>query len=683
MKRFSEETPDVRLSVSEANRNRIAVLEPVMEALRAFPRGAGKMEYWHETALRLAATYRPTSGTDCLSVKSLQRIYSRWRREGWRALALNYRGGAASENLPPAFVQFWKGLVLQFGVGRGVKQAHNELRRRFDAWRRGDASAAVPGFPECPPRVPGTELPAGWSYDNLKRARHLPTRAESVAAKAGMNAAREFRPPVCVRRAAKPGMVYQIDDMWHDHYASAPGFAAPVIPLQFGVLDEASACIVTYLIRPRLPRADGTNEQLQGAEMAFLLASLLADYGYHRDGCLLKVENGTAAVDADQEAVLAQISGGKIRVHRGAMLSGAAWDGGFSGQARGNFRSKAHIESAHSLIHNASSSVAAYRGVNRTVPEDTQGLIKARERMYRALEKAGFPQEVLDALSAGECAWNEFADRYAEIVDRLNARTDHDLADWEDNVVAEYRTDTNHDFAPVTSGTSRAVLSLVAGDVALYRTRKMSPAEVWRAGRSELVRVDAREAALLCRKYWTKVVVTDRKTVEFKERFSGKKIRYLARMRGETGVTDLNPGTTVFAFFNPLWSERGVLLFDADARFVGETVDEIERVDAADEDKIKKAIGVSEGAWRDAIRSVNAFMKPRRDERRERLAANQSGVERFFATVEKAKLEDARKRLDAVSDDDDFDGVLASASNKASRDESPRAEDDEEDEINF
>lgn len=652
---FDDEMPEVRLGVADDNVKRIAALEPVMRELENCPRGQ-KMAFWYEVASKLAATYTPASGTEALSVKRLQAIYAQWKRVGWQALTLNY-GKQGEEKLKPAFVQFWKSLVLQFGVKRGVRQAHHELRRRYLRWRAGDAASAIPGYDRCPEWDPATNLPSGWSYPNLNRKCYLPTKAETVAAKGGALAAREFKAPVCVKRAAEPGMVYQFDDMWHDHYASVPGFAQPVRPLEFACIDESSACRVLFGVRPRLPRKDGTNEQLQGHEMALLLATLLTTVGFHRDGCTLKVENGTATVDAEQEAVLHRISGGRIRVERGAMLSGGAFDGGFSGQARGNFKHKAALESQHSLIHNAASIMPAYSGNNRRVPEDTQGLLKKREQLYKKAEKF-LPQELLDTISAGECGWDDYNAQYCAIVERVNRRTEHNLRDWEGREVAEYRTDTADEFRPVTAGTNREVVSLVCGDPLLFRRRKMSPREVFERGRSALIFVDYREAALLCRKWWKACRVRENKTIDFKDDY-GVYHQFYARIRNATSVTDLLPGTEVFVFLNPMWGDaHGLLIFDAQARLIGESTDEIERLNANDKSKIERACGIAEGSFRDAVRSVNAFAKPRRDARRKaivQLDERCSEADAFFTAIEEANQKAREKVL--VESDDDFDGI--------------------------
>lgn len=640
---FIDESPDVRVRVSDANVKRIERLEPLMTALEACPHG-GKMALWAELSARSE-----------LSEKSLQRIYGVWRREGWRALIVCYSNG--SSPLPNAFVHWWKGLVLQFGVKRGVRQAHHELARRFDAWRKGDASAAIPGYAACPERDAATLLPAGWTYKNLSRTKYLPTKAETIAAKGGALAAREFKAPVCVKRAAEPGMVYQFDDMWHDHYASVPGFAQPVRPLEFACIDESSGCRVLFGVRPRLPRKDGTNEQLQGHEMALLLVTLLTMVGFHRDGCVLKVENGTATVDAEQEAVLTRISGGRIRVERGAMLGGGAFDGGYSGQARGNFKHKAALESQHSLIHNAASIMPAYSGNNRRVPEDTQGLLKARERLYKKAERF-LPKELLDTISADECGWDDYNAQYCAIVERVNRRTDHNLTDWPGRDVAEYRTDTADDFRPVGAGTCREVVSLVCGNPLLYRRRKMSPREVFERGRGELIFADYREAALICRKWWKPARVRENKTFDFKDDY-GTYHQFYARIRSESAVTNLLPGTEVFVFLNPMWGDaHGVLIFDAQARLIGESTDEIERLDAKDKAAIERACGIAEGSYRDAVRSINSFSKPKRDARRKaivQLDKRCAEADAFLAAIDAANQQ-AREKVLAESDDD-FDGI--------------------------
>ncbi|MBQ2732267.1 MAG: hypothetical protein IJF68_04390, partial [Opitutales bacterium] len=122
-------------------------------------------------------------------------------------------------------------------------------------------------------------------------------------------------------------------------------------------------------------------------------------------------------------------------------------------------------------------------------------------------------------------------------------------------------------------------------------------------------------------------------------------------------VISLLPGTAVWAFFNPAWRERGVLLYDETGRFLGCAIDEIERIAATDEAKIRKAIGVAEGSFRDSLRSVNALMKAKRDDRRERLAANQERIDSFLEKCRSASLEDQQRRRAMLESDDDFDGV--------------------------
>ena len=59
----------------------------------------------------------------------------------------------------------------------------------------------------------------------------------------------------------------------------------------------------------------------------------------------------------------------------------------------------------------------------------------------------------------------------------------------------------------------------------------------------------------------------------------------------------------------------------------------------------------------ESLRSVNALMKAKRDDRRERLAANQERIDSFLEKCRSASLEDQQRRRAMLECDDDFDGV--------------------------
>lgn len=663
---FSDASADERIAISDANFKRVTALEKEMLAIDAVHRGQGRVIAFREAAARLAENYRLPNG-DALDARSLESLYYKWRRDGWHALLLRYRrGGQTDATLPDAFVQFWRTLYLHPGVNRSGSAAHRALVQRWRAWRNGDADAAIPGYSTCPPRAPGEQLPAGWSRGNLMRRKYKPTAAECAAVKRGFVSARDFAPAVRKARPDAPGCAYQFDDVWHDIYVSAPGYAQLVRPLEFGCLDEASAAKVLFFCKARLPRKDenakSKHVQLNGEEMSLLLAAWAAEIGWNRNGCVLKVENGTAAVSPEQEELLRVISRGAVRVERGTMLSGAAFDGGYSGNARGNFRHKANLESHHSLLHTYTSLLPGYSSNNRTVPEDTQGLIRARAQLWKRFD--ALPPALRDHISAGELTLAEFQRALGEIIDMINARTDHALVDWDNRTTREYRVDTRDDFKPVAAGTSPAVLAALGADPDFVRVRKMSPAEVWNAGGSQLVRADWREAALLCRPFFKKCTVSPRHEIAFRDGQLGENHVFIARIRNILGGREtLDVGERVNVFFHPWLPDRGIYLYNDDGSFRGSCAEEIKRVDQTDTDALAHAVGKSESVFRDAVSGARALTTLRREWRAERLRRNADLV---FAAAERdtsrrASADQAARRALEDAELEDFDAPAVPA----------------------
>ena len=656
---FQNATLAERVAVNEDNRRRIAALEPEMLALDAIGKRKGRTAAFADAAARVALKYRSRCGR-VLNAKAIEAIFYRWRGEGWRALCRNYRPSKLHDGLPRAFIQFWKSLYLLPNVNRSGKSAYRELIRRWNAWRKGDATAAIPGYAECPPCAVGARVPLGWSAGNLLRKKYRPSLVEATSVKRGLLAAREHAPHIRKLRPDAPGKAFQFDDVWHDIYVSAPGFSKLVRPLAFGCLDESSGYYALTLTKPRLPEtgddAKTKHIQLNGEEMALLLATWASEVGWHRDGCVLKVENGTAAISPEQEEMLALISGGKIRVERGAMLAGKGYAGAYAGNARGNFRHKAALESLHSLLHTEQSLLPGYSGNNRDVPENTQGMIRARAKLYK--ENADLPPALRDMISAGELTFDEFQSAMGEIVANVNARTDHDLADWEKRITREYRTDAAEDFRPVTAATNAAVLAALGGDPNFIRVRKMSPREVWTNGLNALVRADYREAALLCRKFFKICRVNRNHEIAFTDGQMRERHTFLARIKTLSGATEvLGIGEMIHVFYNPFAADRGILVFNADGTFRGESAEEIKRIDQDDEEALVRAIGTSESVFREAVRGASALTDLQRARTAVRIDRNRKLREahvRQLACKRIAQNAHARIALDDA-ELDDFD----------------------------
>lgn len=408
---------------------------------------------------------------------------------------------------------------------RGNEAAIRELLRD---WRNGKVTTSAPLDPR-------TGYPSGWSLRNLSR--YAPTKFELKATRIGRSAAASERQLVYTTRAGLwVGSHYLFDDMWHDHFVNHLDQRKSGRPLEFHGLDLYSANKFAWGMRVRTENeATGKMEHLKEADMRFLLAMVLGNFGYSERGTWLVVERGTAAVSEELEALLYDETRGLIQVSRNGMDGAAAHSGQYAGRAKGNFRFKAALESLGNLIHNE---MAALPGqVGKDVdhrPEQMHGLLKYNDALLAALsqlspERAAMLQWPLLTLQ-------QFRVIAAEIYARINARTDHDLEGWDMHYVPDRQ---------------------IPG-----KMRRLSPSEVYRAGARELIQLSPRAVAMILGLDNRVERTTRRGIFEFSDgEISGDVLRYEARHlpEGEKFSTVLNP-------YQPgsLWC------FDAKGRFVAE-----------------------------------------------------------------------------------------------------------------
>ena len=227
------------------------------------------------------------------SVQTATRKYYDWRRNrDWRVL-VNRSKVPEERGLAPEFVEYWKGLCQQ--NGRKYAPAYREFVRQFKA------GLPIPGL------EPGTSrriLPAGFSYDNLWR--HRPTEFETRAARIGRSAAAMFRPKVFTSRVGlRVGQFIVFDDLWHDFKVTALGQRRPGRLLQLHAHDLLSGCQFERGLKMRMEDAEsGRSVGLNESEMHFLVAQILARYGFHPEGTTFLVEHGTAAICEELEKLL-------------------------------------------------------------------------------------------------------------------------------------------------------------------------------------------------------------------------------------------------------------------------------------------------------------------------------------------------------------------------------------------
>ena len=615
--------------------------------------GAGRMEHRLKgVAERMGTSYQ-----------TARRRWDRALRCGWRGVIDGRRERlAAQASVPESFWEYFRAICET--ESRSSRSAWNKI---VTMWR---ADMPIPGY-DVPPPPSASGLPEGWSYSNAMH--HAPSKYEIKAARIGPSAAASNRPMVLTTRVGLPiGKIYMFDDVWHDILVNFVGVSREAIrPLELCCLDVASGSKVAYGMIPRVKREDGTHVNLSEREMRLLVVAVLLNQGYRPDGTLLTVEHGTAAIRAgsDFATALDAVTGGAVRVVRGGIQDAALVLGGWSGPKRGDFKLKAALESIHGLSHSALGLLPGQTGSNArdNKPEKLAGIVAYNNKLLRQVEE--LPRErVADLVARLSFPLLHFQD-YRTIVDDvyrwLDARTLHDLEGWEANgwTTQEYRLDTSEprwlpaaEMQKLPAERRDAVLDLIRRP-GLMRVRKLSPGEVWRAGRKELVTLRPEHVPLLLGPDLAEVKSLDRHhcfVVQGQEFGGGDALRFpAARIRNALGhdvVLDSRRQYKVFA--NP-FDTSVLFVCDMDLRYIGTARRQV-AVSRADLDAIHKAIGQSAHERLALDAPVRARHAAEADERQEMIVRNDEA----FATVT-GGAPVRRKRVITQVDDETMRDVVA------------------------
>lgn len=660
-KLYSQAALEETLALSAQNRLRIQILEKEMLAIL---KATEKMPAYKAAAERTRGLLPDATGRRALSAKTFQRLFGVWKKEGWTALAAEY--ATIRNRLPRPFILHWQKLYVRFKADRSGLRAHAELLAEWNRWRRGAPDAKpIPGYPVPPEEFGTTGAPFGWSARNLMR--HLPDKIAVAAVKRGRHAAAELAPMVLTTRSGlEPGMCYMFDDVWHDLSVSFPGQRGLVRPIELGAIDVASGCKISYGLRPRIwtegeTKGSGHYEGLRGTDMAMVVADVLCNCGIHPDGCLLCVENGTAAISEAQEEFLARISNGKIRVQRGGIDNLPAFDGGFAGSPRGNSRFKAPLESLHNLFHNQLSCLPSYSGKDRTPPEDAQGEDYEFRKLIAQAAKLELPQDVIDRLSVGNISWSDFADFYAKAVEKINARTEHRLEGWERNLVTEVRLSRAGEWICADRALlGDAVYEALTSNPDAHRVRQASPLEVWRRGATKLQRVpfaamidfvSARNADgsldLPVRK-----VSAKRQIVIRADALNPSGYVFGAFVKDARGNTLLLDAEREYkTILNP-FAPRELIVLDMQDRYVGTAYDLVEKIAKTDRDALAKSAGIRRGQFARLLDPAHTLGEETRERRLEALCENARLVEQNRADALALAREISRENAAALTRDD-------------------------------
>lgn len=606
-------------TLSDANKERVRLLSAAFETLDTLPPRFNRMEAYRLAAAKLSAQLPAiTRKTKAISVSSLMRLYGDWKKRGWRALVVNYARKSDFVSLPGAFIHFWQQKYLDFQVDLSGKQAHNALMDRLASWRAGDSRSAIPGFAEPPPNQPGKDFPLGWSLPNLMR--HKPNKLVTALVKHGRSAAKaEFGPLVRrTRRDLEPGALIVFDDVWQDHEVMYPGQKNVVRPLGLVALDVASGKQIAWGLRPRLRNeADGKSVQLKLFDMEMLIADVLCRLGVHPQGTVFAIECGTATVSRKTEEFLKNFG---VSVERGGVDRAASFFGGLPGAFKGNSRFKAALESHHNLCHNAMSFLPGYVGKDRTPPENTQGMKLAYAALIRRAEREGLPEHVRNRLGVGHLDWMTFFDAYAAIVDRINARTEHNLEGWEKRMITEIRFAES---APWTrfdpSLFPPEIASALTANPLTHRVRRMSPNEAWGAGAGKLKRIkfsafgemfcgDGNDARLIKR-------VSPRHEFEIKATADDPhEYIFSSEIQTADGRRILETGGQYKVLLNPFSGGDELCVYGLDGAYIGSSFAKRVRVPYNDNEAALPAVGQSAKEFAALAHPADMLARSRQDE---------------------------------------------------------------------
>jgi len=469
------------------------------------------------------------------SANRLRTQYYEYTKSGdWRVLIDRSSAGKDFTDrqevaLPGEFIEFWRGLCERFQ--RKSRPARRELLLIWRTHQGSDhkphktipgyvsssssssSSSSIPCPSGWPVADPKTGIPLGWSEANLYR--YAPTRFELTAARISRAAAAEFRPQVLTTRVGlRVGQYLVFDDQEYDVKINFPGNSRAMRPLGLNSLDLFSACLFAYSFKPAIWNAEAEAKQkLKEVDMLWFTVHVLTSYGYRDDdaGTTLNVEHGTAAIREDFEQRIFDATHGKVRVERSGITRANSFDGLFEGQARGNFRFKAALESIFNLVRNEMAMLPGQTGLDRLhCPDDTAGRDRYNNSMLRAA--LALPPERAQLLRLPFLDWQQFTGLCLDIYQRINTRTDHDLEGWirAGLTINEWRlplSSSSSSSIPLLPGAEytpwmpqsqflalpapeqSVMRQLIEATPSLSRARRLSPLEVFRRGESELAKV--------------------------------------------------------------------------------------------------------------------------------------------------------------------------------------------------
>lgn len=411
--------------------------------------------------------------------------------------------------------------------------------------------ACYPGLvaPEC---CPFGWTPPGMSYRNMQHYAGLAER-EITIMRIGSKAAHKFTPPVfSTREGMMPGQLYQIDDVWHDIEVILPGINKGLArPLEFACIDYASTNKVAYGLSCQIEQADGSKRGLKEREMLWLVCHLLTNIGYHKDGCVIVIEHGTATVRPKIREIIERLTDGMVKFRTSEIIGKSVTKGMFDGRGKGNFKAKALVESSHRLLHYEAAYLPAQTGGNSRIdrPEQLDGIESYAGNILKAWESMSEDRRGLLWMPA--LTFFAYRPIVADLYRAIYTRTEHKCEGWDVNgwLVPEWSLTGIGDWQPVANikhlpPAMQAMARAACQEDGHVRARRMSPVEVWDQGQGDLIKLPPWAAVeILGDKYCHRAAVRNDGLIEFMDRDiePGKKFRFQSQVLSPGGEAFILP----------------------------------------------------------------------------------------------------------------------------------------------
>lgn len=389
------------------------------------------------------------------SAGAVNRYLNWFKTGGWLALVDERLAGVGTKGLPPAFKSWVAGL---YDAHQRDHDDAAEVRRKIlDRWHlwqeTGNPDDAIPGYKDCPPAMPATGYPHGWSYDQIRKLKPKP--AERALAKHGKKSASAYLPHILTTRYGSAVLSRRLfddqdyDNMLQDGFLAIAGINTISRPVSFNCVDFYTAKHLDHHLRLMYKDAAGTNKSLTQKEYVWFVIKQLQETGWRTDhhGSELIFEHGKANSWANKmltslgghhsfEDALYALSGGKCLINRSGKFEGAVFAGMcFRAQSTGNFRFKTWIESAFRLLRTYMQSfpgpIGSHARINRK--DELYGIKIAENSVLTAIKECpdksiqeflveNFRHELLDLQT--------FSQLINSVYRAINLATTHTLEGW-------------------------------------------------------------------------------------------------------------------------------------------------------------------------------------------------------------------------------------------------------------